>query len=413
MRGAPSCVRAGVGSVVLAGLAGRGARADLVEEAADAHGGEVRAGDGHARAGPLEHGVEAGALERAGAAGHAEHGGAAEPAEEEQVAGIDGHAEAHDLAAGALERGGDDVAPVDDGRRAEDEDGIEPGGAGAGERVGHGAGVVRHALSQASVAPQRSRRVRWAAAARSRTRSAVSAKRVERQRAAAAAPRPEPRRRRGRRRRRRRSRLAGTANGMIFTVATMSPRARGVYGATVATVIASSIALAAAIAAASSSTTPAGAACRFARPVCARSTVTPAPASAAARAAAAASSSSSPGSSRAPIDLADAGGGEGGGVGGGEHAAFLEHAVAGARGVREDRAEGLGDHDGPEPHGVAPRRAATISARIDTAISAGVRAPIRRPTGPRRRSSAAGATPRSPSRARRAACVFCEPRQPT
>jgi hypothetical protein len=50
------------------------AHADLVEQAADPHGGEVRAPGRHAGARALEHGVEAGALEGARAPRHAEHG---------------------------------------------------------------------------------------------------------------------------------------------------------------------------------------------------------------------------------------------------------------------------------------------------------------------------------------------------
>src|SRR6267154_894799 len=45
----------------------------------------------------------------------------------------------------------------------------------------------------------------------------------------------------------------------------------------------------------------------------------------------------------------------------------------------------------------APRRAATISARIDSAISSGVIAPRSRPAGERRRASRSAATPRCAS----------------
>ena len=63
----------------------------------------------------------------------------------------------------------------------------------------------------------------------------------------------------------------GTAKGMIFTVATMSPASTARNGASVAAVIASSTAFTRAIAAASTTTRPALSAKRLTRPVNARS----------------------------------------------------------------------------------------------------------------------------------------------
>ena len=148
---------------------------------------------------------------------------------------------------------------------------------------------------------------------------------------------------------------------------------------------------------------------RFARPVCASSIVTWSPAIARASRAAAASSPSSPGSSRAHTTDGDLGRGERGDVVGAEDAALLDHARAGAQRVDVDRAERVAPGR-PRRTSCAPRAARRRSrARIDTAISAGERAPIARPTGPCRRSSAAACAAR---RSRRAACVFFEPRQP-
>ena len=62
---------------------------------------------------------------------------------------------------------------------------------------------------------------------------------------------------------------AGTANGMIFTVATIWPLSTAACWATVATVIAGSTALMASISALSTVNTPADTACRFTRPVAA------------------------------------------------------------------------------------------------------------------------------------------------
>src|SRR4051794_17074429 len=62
---------------------------------------------------------------------------------------------------------------------------------------------------------------------------------------------------------------------------------------------------------------------------------------------------------------------------------------------------------------VPPYRSATTSARIASAVSAGLRPPRSSPTGPRRRSSSAGLTPAPSSRWRRSPWVFFEPTAPT
>src|ERR1700758_1954372 len=63
-------------------------------------------------------------------------------------------------------------------------------------------------------------------------------------------------------------------------------------------------------------------------------------------------------------------------------------------------------------HYTAPRAIFTISARIETAISAGPFAPIANPTGARMRARSAPLKPAARSRSKRLACVFLEPRAP-
>ena len=69
----------------------------------------------------------------------------ADTADQKQVAGIDGHAEMLHLTARRLDTGGDDVAPVGDGRSAEHHDEIGlVAGDGLAKGGGHGTGLVRH-----------------------------------------------------------------------------------------------------------------------------------------------------------------------------------------------------------------------------------------------------------------------------
>jgi len=96
-------------------------------------------------------------------------------------------------------------------------------------------------------------------------------------------------------------------------------------------------------------------------------------------------------------------------VGGDQHVALLEHPTARAQRVDEHCTGCLGDRHRAELH-AAPRKVAMISARIAIAISAGLRAPIARPTGPRSRS-----IPEQPAAASRFATCrvrLLEPRQP-
>ncbi len=89
------------------------------------------------------------------------------------------------------------------------------------------------------------------------------------------------------------------ANGMILTVAIISPSTTGLNAGSVAKVIASSMRLSWSMASRSTTSTPGASANRLERPVKARSTWTPGPATARAISAAALSSETSPGSSRA------------------------------------------------------------------------------------------------------------------
>ena len=66
-------------------------------------------------------------------------------AEEQQIAGIDRHAEMLDPAADRLDRGWNDVAPVGDRRGAEDDDHVGAIVAGGLQRRRQGARLVRHA----------------------------------------------------------------------------------------------------------------------------------------------------------------------------------------------------------------------------------------------------------------------------
>ena len=86
-------------------------------------------------------------------------------------------------------------------------------------------------------------------------------------------------------------------------------------------------------------------------------------------------------------DLVVAGGAKRGEIALTEHAALLEHlACAEAQRVPHDGAERAADGDPAEAHRQPRRSCSTIWARMDTAISAGERAPIRRPTGPKIRA---------------------------
>ena len=89
-------------------------------------------------------------------------------------------------------------------------------------------------------------------------------------------------------------------------------------------------------------------------------------------------------------------------------------AVAKENGMRQDCPFAFVQRNRAEFHDQAPPRRSTviISARMDTAISAGVFAPISRPAGPCRRCKSASLKPASCSRSHRAACVRRDPRHP-
>ncbi len=82
---------------------------------------------------------------------------------------------------------------------------------------------------------------------------------------------------------------------------------------------------------------------------------------------------------------------------------------------RHPRREARRQDDPPgafRAHGPSPR-SERISARIDTAISAGVTAPMSRPIGPRTRRITSSGTPISASASRRRRCVRRPPSSPT
>src|SRR5690606_20220390 len=128
-------------------------------------------------------------------------------------------------------------------------------------------------------------------------------------------------------------------------------------------------------------------------------------------------------------DALDAGGRQRRDVLGGKAAALLEGQAVLAQRVGEQRALGLGGGQACEDHataspsssglagaltsGGAPRRAAVTWARIETAISAGLRAPMARPTGAAMRAICASDRPAARSRSRRLAWVRVEPSAPT
>ena len=99
------------------------ARGDLAQQPARAHRGEILAGHIEPGEQPLQHPVDAVELGRTRAAGKADHADpAAVRAQQQKIAGIDGHAEVLDTSAGALDRRGNDVTAVGDRRRAHHED---------------------------------------------------------------------------------------------------------------------------------------------------------------------------------------------------------------------------------------------------------------------------------------------------
>src|SRR5437763_4388314 len=94
-------------------------RHDLHQQSAGAEATNVLGADGNVGEQAVEHPVEAVLLRRARAARRTEHRLArARLAEQQEIAGIDGHAELLDRAAGEFDRGRNNIAAVGDRGRA-------------------------------------------------------------------------------------------------------------------------------------------------------------------------------------------------------------------------------------------------------------------------------------------------------
>ena len=116
---------------------------DLGQQAAGAHAHDLGAADRQAGGQALQHHVEAVVLGRLGAARQAQHRLAVELGGQQQVAGIDRHAEMDDLAARLLDAGRHDVVAVDDRRGAGDQEDVAALGPELLQSAGDGLGVVR------------------------------------------------------------------------------------------------------------------------------------------------------------------------------------------------------------------------------------------------------------------------------
>src|SRR3546814_10010099 len=88
-----------------------------------------------------------------------------------------------------------------------------------------------------------------------------------------------------------------------------------------------------------------------------------------------------------------------------EHAPLGRAASRNREAVGQDRTLGLFQRYPSKPH-FELRKTVVISARMETAISAGPAAPIGSPAGPWMRASSLSVKPAAPSRSSRAACVF-------
>ena len=176
----------------------------------------------------VQHPVEAVLDGRARAARRAEHRTAVELADQQQVAGIDRHAEMAHRAAGLLDRGGDHVGAVGDRGGAEGDQKIRALAFQLRERFGERAGVVRHArlveqrraggLQPLLEHAPRLVHHRWLQPGQ-RGRGKPDLQPFPR--------RDRQDRRRGARARLRRRPRPASAKGMIFTVATMRPASTG------------------------------------------------------------------------------------------------------------------------------------------------------------------------------------------
>ena len=117
-------------------------RHDLHQKPADAEAGEVVGGDVEAGKQPTEHPVEAVLLWAPRAARRADDSVAGEAAEDEEIAGIDRHAEMDDLAASRLDPRRNDVARIDSGGSAENDEQIDAPLLQIAERGADGLGRV-------------------------------------------------------------------------------------------------------------------------------------------------------------------------------------------------------------------------------------------------------------------------------
>ena len=232
-------------------------RHDFHQQPADAKAGDVLARHRQAREQPHQDPVEAVFLRRARAAGRAEHRLAARLPDQHQIAGIDRHAEMLDLAADRLDRRRDHVAAVGDGGSAEHHDQLGAFLEHLIDRLGDRALLVRHAaLGDDAGAGRRQPRLRHpqglldhlGGKARQQRRhhadllDLVGRDANERLAAAASAAFSE---------------ASLVANGMIFTVAIISPSTTGLNAGSVANVIASSTRLSRSMASLSTTSTPA------------------------------------------------------------------------------------------------------------------------------------------------------------
>ncbi len=102
-------------------------RYDLHQQTTDAHAGDVGARNLKSSKQPHQHPVEAVFLRRARTARRAQQRPAAGLRDQQQIAGIDRHAEMLDAAADRLDRRRDHIAPVGDGRSSKDEDELGAG----------------------------------------------------------------------------------------------------------------------------------------------------------------------------------------------------------------------------------------------------------------------------------------------
>ena len=111
---------------------------DLRQEPANAHRHDLLRADGQVGAEALQHPVETVEFGRAGATGQADHRQAFNLSHQDQVAGIDGHAEMVHLATGLDDSCRQSILAVYDGRRAGDQHEVRFVGEGFAQGLGDG-----------------------------------------------------------------------------------------------------------------------------------------------------------------------------------------------------------------------------------------------------------------------------------